>query len=61
MLKEDEQFECQSLSATADYDPENMAYLTPKKRLASTALLDEQDLALAQMSSTKNAKHIETE
>ncbi|KAF1892502.1 hypothetical protein Lal_00010968 [Lupinus albus] len=59
MPKEDEQFECVT---TAEYDPENMAYLTPKKRLASTALFDyEQDPALAQMSSIKNAKHIDNE
>ncbi|KAF1862451.1 hypothetical protein Lal_00026985 [Lupinus albus] len=58
MPKEDKQFECVT---TTDYDLENMAYLTTKKRLASTALFEEQDLALAQMSSTKNVKHIDNE
>ncbi|OIW16838.1 hypothetical protein TanjilG_06878 [Lupinus angustifolius] len=62
MLKEDDEFECQSLSATADYDPECIASLTPKKRLGSTAQFeDDQDLAFAEMSSTKNAKHVHNE
>ncbi|KAE9594062.1 hypothetical protein Lalb_Chr18g0049781 [Lupinus albus] len=62
MPKEDEEFECQSLSATANYDLENMAYLTPKKRLTFTIVFDyDQDLALTQMSPTNNAKHIDNE
>ncbi|OIV89096.1 hypothetical protein TanjilG_27887 [Lupinus angustifolius] len=49
----------QSLSATSDYDPDCSAYLTPLKRLGSSALSeDAQDIGFAQMSSTKNAKHI---
>ncbi|OIW19254.1 hypothetical protein TanjilG_20379 [Lupinus angustifolius] len=36
-FKEDDGFECQSLSATADYDPDCLAYLTPLKRLGSSA------------------------
>ncbi|XP_019435273.1 PREDICTED: uncharacterized protein LOC109341754 [Lupinus angustifolius] len=58
-FKEDDGFECQSLSATSDYDPDCSAYLTPLKRLGSSALSeDAQDIGFAQMSSTKNAKHI---
>ncbi|KAF1870590.1 hypothetical protein Lal_00025843 [Lupinus albus] len=51
-----------SLEITTNYDPEYMAYLTPKKKLASNALFAyDQDLAFAQMSSTKNAKNVDNE
>ncbi|CAL0303592.1 unnamed protein product [Lupinus luteus] len=59
MLNEDDGVECQQLSATGDYDPEHMVYLTPKKMLGSTVLFeDDQDVAFEQLSSTKKAKHV---
>ncbi|OIW05442.1 hypothetical protein TanjilG_12033 [Lupinus angustifolius] len=52
----------QSLSGSADYDPEHLEYLTPLKRLGSSAMFDDtQDLVFAQMSSMKNAKHVNNE
>ncbi|OIV91996.1 hypothetical protein TanjilG_07735 [Lupinus angustifolius] len=52
----------QSLSGGADYDPEHIEYLTPLKRLGSSAMFDDtQDLVFAQMSSTENVKHVNNE
>ncbi|CAL0308155.1 unnamed protein product [Lupinus luteus] len=58
-IKEDDGFEYQSLSASADYDPDYLTYFTPCKRLGSSALFQEaEDIGVAQMSSTKNSKQI---
>ncbi|CAL0322445.1 unnamed protein product [Lupinus luteus] len=58
-IKEDDGFEYQSLSVFADYDPDYLTYLTPCKRLGSSALFeDAQDIGVARMSSTKNSKQI---
>ncbi|OIW16819.1 hypothetical protein TanjilG_06859 [Lupinus angustifolius] len=55
--KEDDGFEC-----SVDYDHEHLAYLTPLKRLGSSTMFDDtQDLVFAQMSTTKNAKHVNNE
>lgn len=50
----------QSLSATADHDPEQVDSVTPAKRGSPDDMLG-QDLASAQLSSTKMAKRIKTE
>lgn len=50
----------QSLSATADYDPDLLGAVTPAKRVSTDESVS-QDLASAQLSSTKMTKHIKTE
>lgn len=58
------QFETQALSASADHDPELVKFVTPAKRQPTDVQADEnlsQDLASAQLSSTKLSKHIKTE
>ncbi|XP_057438650.1 replication protein A 70 kDa DNA-binding subunit D-like isoform X3 [Lotus japonicus] len=63
-LKEDDAYEIQSLSATADSDTTSIGHCTPAKRLSKDTLDDDfacQDLPSVQLSSSKVTKHIKTE
>lgn len=60
----DDLCDSQSMSATADYDPDSLGSLTPAKRLICDTQLDDlayEDLTSIQLSSTKLTKHIKTE
>lgn len=54
----------QSLSTTADFDPDSVGLLTPGKRTSVDVLFDDpasHGLASGQLSSTKLAKQMKTE